>query len=146
MKIIDRIPQLNIVKQDLERGRCVQLEGCVLSQTEHMLSELAQDFAYTVLIARDEVNTSEILGSYAAYEKNVLLYPALDPLFHKADIQGSYLSEQRSRVIRRICEDIPCTIVTTLDAFHEELCPVSRVGEEVIVIRPGGYRRPAGTC
>ena len=137
MKIIDRIPQLNIVKQDLERGRCVQLEGCVLSQTEHMLSELAQDFAYTVLIARDEVNTSEILGSYAAYEKNVLLYPALDPLFHKADIQGSYLSEQRSRVIRRICEDIPCTIVTTLDAFHEELCPVSRVGEEVIVIRPG---------
>ena len=137
MEIINKLPQFHIVRQDLAAGRCVQIEGCVPSQTEHMLSELAQDFSYTVVIARDEVNASELMMNLSVFADEVLLYPALDPMFHKADIQGNYLSEQRSRVVRRICEGTPCIIVTILDAFYEELNTVAGIRQNMLSIRPG---------
>ncbi|MBQ9029936.1 MAG: transcription-repair coupling factor [Parasporobacterium sp.] len=135
MEIAQKLPQFHIMAEDLGEGRCIQLEGCVPSQTEELLTELKQGFEYLVIVARDEMNASEITGNIAVFDREVLLYPALDPMFHKADIQGSYLSEQRLEVIRKIREGQPCTIVTTMEAFQEGIATMEQIRRDTLTIR-----------
>ncbi|MCF0228528.1 MAG: transcription-repair coupling factor [Parasporobacterium sp.] len=106
-------------------------------QTEQLISELGRDFEFTVIIAEDEAKAAGMLNNYAAFDRNVRMYPARDPMFFKADIQGSYLSEQRTEVVRAVYEGTPTAIVTTLDAFYDEIASISGIKESLISIRTG---------
>ncbi len=134
---IERIPQFHIIRKDLQDGRCIQLEGCVPSQTEHLLSVLKPEFDYMVVICQDELKVSEFIGHYLAFDREAYVYPALDPVFSGADIQGSFLTQQRTEVLHRILDHQPCTIVTTLDAFREELRSMKELEQETLTIRIG---------
>ena len=74
MSIIDELPQFNILKKDLQDGKCILLSGCVPSQQEHLLSRLAQDFDFLVTVASDEQKASEIISNYSAFDRNVCYY------------------------------------------------------------------------
>ena len=137
MSFIQKLNQYNIIKKDLDESRCIQLEGCVPSQTEHFLSELGKNFEMLVLVAEDEPHAAEIVNQYAAFDKAVFYYPAKDPMFFKADIQGSYLSEQRINVVQKIYENQHCAIVTTLDAFYDRLTSFSQIKKDIITIHKG---------
>lgn len=136
-EISEVIPQLHIIQQDLKQGACVQIEGCVPSQTEHLLSVLKQNFEYMVVVCRDELHTSEFCSSYLPFDKEVCSYPAIDPVFAGADIRGSFLTQQRTEVLHRILNHQSCTIATTVDAFLEKLQSMEKIRRETIVIRRG---------
>ena len=134
---IKEIPQYNLIREDLQKKHCIQLEGCVPSQTQHLLSTLKPDYDYMVVVCMDELQSSEFFGNYLPFDREVLSYPALDPVFSKADIQGSFLMEQRMEVLRRLYENQSCTIVTTLDAFFEKLQNRHSIRTDAISIQTG---------
>ena len=132
---IKEIPQYHMMQEDLRNGRCIQLEGCVPSQTQHLLSTLKPEYDYMIVTCMDELQASEFSGGYLPFDPQVLTWPALDPVFSKADIQGSFLMEQRMEVLRKLYEGEPCTIVTTLDAFFEKLQSAQQIRQEIMRIR-----------
>ncbi len=137
-EFLANLPQYHILQRDLGESRCIQIEGCVPSQTEHLLSVLGREYDFTVIVAADEQDAAEIKGRMQAFDRETMTYPARDPVFFKADIQGSFLSQQRTEVVQRIFEDRRCSIVTTLDAFYDELSSISEIKENIITIKTGG--------
>ena len=119
------------------RTGTVFLDGCVPGQMEHLLFSLNAEFGSKVIVAADEQKAGEILNRYAAFDKTAAYYPAKDPLFAKADIRGSYLTEQRLEVVRRLYAGEEFTVVTTLDAFAETVQGFDSIRRELIVIRKG---------
>ena len=137
MKLINELPQFDILMKDLDEGRCVLLSGCAPSAREHILSSLADRFDFLVIAAPDEQKASEIISSYSAFDRNVCYYPALDPMFFKADIQGNYLKEQRIEAVRRIYEGSRCAVVTEIEAFCDILDAPERIAGTTITISQG---------
>ena len=77
----------------------------------------------------------EIYEDYHFYDKEVQMFPAKDLIFYQADIHGSQLVETRMKVIRRILEKKPTTIVTTFDALQTPLLPLEVFKEHTIRLR-----------
>lgn len=115
----------------------VLVSGCVPGQAEHLLSMLGDGFASKVIITYDEQKALQMLGHLSAFDKNCVYYPAKDPLFEKADIRGSYLSEQRLETIKRLYAKEALTVITTPDAFSEKLQSFAEVEKEIIGIKKG---------
>lgn len=137
MDIAKFLPQFHIIEQDIKEGRCIQIEGCVPSQTEELITELGNSFEFVVIVAEDETKAAGMLNNYAAFDRDIYVYPAKDPMFHKADIQGSYLTDQRIAVTRKIFEGKHCAIITTLDAFYDELSSMEQIEKSTITVRTG---------
>ncbi|MBR2696522.1 MAG: hypothetical protein IKE48_03350, partial [Parasporobacterium sp.] len=119
------------------KGGPVLVNGCVPSQMEHLLFHLGDGFGSKVIVTFDEQKALEILNNYTAFDKAAVYYPAKDPLFEKADIRGSYLSEQRLEVIKRLFAGERLTVITTLDAFAEQFQSFDEIRKELITIRQG---------
>ncbi len=115
----------------------VLVGGCVPSQMEHLIFHLGDDFGSKVILTYDEQKALEILNNYRAFDKAAVYYPAQDPMFEKADIRGSYLSEQRLEVVKRLFSGERLTVITTLDALAEELQSFEEIQKNLIVIRRG---------
>ncbi|MBR2696695.1 MAG: hypothetical protein IKE48_04250, partial [Parasporobacterium sp.] len=115
----------------------VLVDGCVPSQMEHLLFNLGDGFGSKVIVTFDEQKALEILNNYTAFDKAAVYYPAKDPLFEKADIRGSYLSEQRLEVVKRLFAGERLTVITTLDAFAEQFQSFDEIQKELITIRQG---------
>ena len=58
-------------------------------------------------------------------------------MFDQADIRGSYLSEQRLGVVKRLFLKERLTVITTIDVFAEEFQSFDEIREEMVVIRRG---------
>ncbi len=124
------------IKEALQSGMTF-LEGCVPSQMEHLLWGISDGFGCKVIITYDEQKALEILNNYTAFDKAAAYYPAKDPLFDQADIRGSYLSEQRLEVVKRLFSGEQLTVITTLDAFAEQFQSFDEIRKELITIRKG---------
>ncbi len=91
-----------------------------------------------LIIAQDEIRAREILANYMAFDKEAAYYPAVDPMFFKADISGSFITEQRIEVIKDLYNGRRFTIVTTPQAFEDRLVSKSKMQDEIILLRKGG--------
>ena len=127
---------LEQIKTALKEGTTL-LTGCVPSQTEHLLWGLGDGFGCKVIVTFDEQKALEILNNYTAFDKAAVYYPAKDPLFDQADIRGSYLSEQRLEVVKRLFSGEKLTVITTLDAFAEKFQSFDQIEQELITIKQG---------
>lgn len=108
----DQIRDLILKKQGI-----AALSGCVDSQKLHMIYGLSQGFGCKVIVTYNEIRAKEIYEEYKFYDRNVLLYPAKDLIFFQADIHGNRLITERVKVLRRLCEGKPFTMVTTFAAL-----------------------------
>ncbi len=95
----------------------VSLTGCVDSQKLHMVYGLSAGLRTKVIVTYSDVRAKEIYEEYKFYDRNVMLYPAKDLIFFQADIHGNQLIRERVRVLRRLAEEKPLTIVTTFAAL-----------------------------
>ncbi len=93
------------------------LTGCVDSQKLHMIYGLGDGFRIKVIVTYSDLKAKEILEEYKFYDRNVMLYPAKDLIFFQADIHGNQLVRERVKVLRRLMEKKPVTIVTTYAAL-----------------------------
>lgn len=126
----------NEIKDALGKGM-VRVTGCVPSQMEHMIWQLGDGFDAKVIITFDEPKAIDILSSYRGFDDKAVYYPAKDPVFDKADIRGTYLSEQRLEITKRLFDKEKLTVITTLDAFSEELSSFREISKDLIKIKTG---------
>lgn len=82
-----------------------------------MIYGLGDGFRIKTIVTYSDLKAREIFEEYKFYDRNVMLYPAKDLIFFQADIHGNQLVKERVRVLRRLMEKKPVTIVTTYAAL-----------------------------
>ena len=112
----------------------VALSGCVDSEKLHMVYGLSDGFRYKIIVTFDELKAKELYEDYQFYDRNAMIYPAKDLIFFQADIHGNQLIMQRMKVLRRLMEKRPVTIITTFDALMAPQVPLSVQQQNVISI------------
>lgn len=116
----------------------VSLSGCVDSQKMHMVYGLSDGFRNKVIVTYSDIRAKEIYEDYKLYDRNTVIYPAKDLIFYQADVHGNRLTMERMKVLRRILEGVPVTVVTTFSALMAHQTPVSALRGGVVSIRKGG--------
>lgn len=115
-------------------GASAALTGCVDSQKLHMAYGLSDGFRYKIIVTFSDLRAKDIYEDYKLYDKNVAVYPAKDLIFYQADIHGNQLVKERIKVLRRIMEGRPLTVVTTFDSLMAPQIPLSVMEQYVVAI------------
>jgi transcription-repair coupling factor (superfamily II helicase) len=113
----DKIKDYVTGKSKDRRDGITALTGCVDSQKLHMIYGLGEGLKYKIIVTYNDIKAREMLEEYKFYDRNVVLYPAKDLIFFQADIHGNQLTGERIRMLRRIMEGKPTTIITTYAAL-----------------------------
>ncbi|MBO5282360.1 MAG: transcription-repair coupling factor, partial [Lachnospiraceae bacterium] len=115
---LQELAEYGQAREDIRRGKTpVALSGCVDSQKLHMIYGLSEGIRYKVIVTYSDLKARELYEEYRFYDRNTLLYPAKDLIFFQADIHGNQLTRERVRVLRRIAEGKPLTLITTFAAL-----------------------------
>lgn len=107
------------IKKNLDRRSPIAISGCIDSQKPNLLDALGGSFDVRFLVTYSDRKAKEFVEDVKLYDPAVLYYPARDLIFYQADIHGNELIRERVRILRRILENRPTTIVTTYDALME---------------------------
>ncbi len=97
----------------------VHIAGCIESQKCHLISGLAKEDGWTVLVASNEMKARELIADYRLFDKEILFYPAKDVIFYSADIHGSALGLERLKTIKALLNRQSGTVVTSMAAGME---------------------------
>lgn len=119
-------------------GQTVCLNGCVDSQKMHMVYGISDGFKNKVIVTFSDIRAKEIYEDYKFYDRNTVLYPAKDLIFYQADVHGNRLTIERMKVLRRILEGAPMTVVTTFDSLMAYQPPVEVLKRGIVRIQKGG--------
>ena len=125
---------LQIDKKLKTNAGVIQVTGCIDSQKSHMVYSLGNGFDKKIIATFSEVKAKEIFDDYRFFDKNVLLYPTKDVIFFQSDIHGNLITRQRMNVIKTIIENEKCTIITTIDAFMDNLININYIKSQIIEV------------
>lgn len=121
----------------LRRKTPVAVTGCTDSQKCHFVHALGENYKVRLIITYNDLKAKEICEDYRLYDTEVLFYPAKDVIFFSADIHGNTLIRERMRVIKRLVEEKPVTIVTSIDGGIDHVLPLSYMKEQCISLAEG---------
>lgn len=110
----------------------VQLIGCMDTQESHMIYGTGRDKRIRLVITHNEVRAKELVEDLKLYDHDVMYYPAKDFIFYSADVHGQAIVKERLKVIKRLLEKEPLTVVTTLDGGMDYCLPFERYQENQI--------------
>ena len=116
----------------------IQITGCIDSQKCHIMSGLGEGYPWKLIITYNDLKAKEIYEDYKLYDKNVYLYPAKDIIFYSADIHGNAIVRDRLKILKRLIEKEPVTIITTLDGGMDKILPLSFLEERLVTVEEGG--------
>lgn len=132
---LKELKEFNDIKDSLKLNSTpVQITGCIDSQKCHLISGLGEGYPFKLIITYSDIKAKEIYEDYKLYDKNVFYYPAKDIIFYSADIHGNALVKERLNILKRLIENEPATIVTTLDGGMDRILPLSYLKKRVITI------------
>ena len=115
---LQELAEYGNIREAIRKGAGITaLSGCVDSQKLHMIYGLGDGFRIKVIVTYSDLKAKEIFEEYKFYDRNVMLYPAKDLIFFQADIHGNQLVKERVKVLRRLMEKKPVTMVTTFAAL-----------------------------
>lgn len=120
-----------------EGGGFVSVSGCVDAQKWHMAYGLGDGYKYKIIATFSEQHVRDIYKQFRAYDRNTYVYPAKDLIFYQADIHGNQQTKERIRVLKRLLQKRPITIVTTFDALMAPQVPLSVYEESIISLKKG---------
>lgn len=112
----------------------LQATGCIDSQKCHLMNSLGQGYKYRVIVTYNDLKAKEIYEDYKLYDNDVFLYPAKDIIFYSADIHGNAIVRERLKIVRRLMENRPTTIIMTLDGGMDKLVPYKFLENRVLHI------------
>lgn len=115
----------------------VALSGCVDSQKMHMVYGVSDGFRNKIIVTFSDIRAREIYEDYKFYDRNTVIYPAKDLIFYQADIHGNRLTMERMKVLRRVLEGAPVTVVTTFDSLMAYQVPLAVFKESVVRLQKG---------
>lgn len=135
---LKELKEFNEVRENLVlKNTPLQIIGCIDSQKCHMMHGLSEDYNYKVIITYSEIKAKEIYEDYQMYDKNVYLYPAKDIMFYSADIHGNAIVRERLKVIKRLIEQEPTTIVMTIDGGMDQILPLELIKSRILAFKEG---------
>lgn len=141
LKELEEFEQLNISKGKGDFP--IQLVGCMDTQKSHMIAGVGREHRFRLVIAPNEVRAKELVEDLRLYQPTgdgnpeVMYYPAKDFIFYSADVHGQAIVKERLRVIKRVMEGKPATIVTTLDGGMDYCLPFSMYKDHSIALKTG---------
>lgn len=139
MEPLNELKEFNEIKENIIRYNIpIQVTGCIDSQKCHVIHGLGSSYRYRIIVTYNELKAKEIYEDYKLYDKNVFLYPAKDVIFYSIDIHGNAIIRDRLKVIKRILEKEPTTIITTIDGGMDYLLPLSFISNKVIHLEEAG--------
>ena len=118
-------------------GGAVSVAGCVDAQKWHTAYGLGDGYKFKIIATFSELHAREAYEQFRAFDRNTLLYPAKDLIFYQADIHGNQQTKERIRVLKRLLQKKPITIVTTFDALMAPQVSLSVYEESVISLKKG---------
>ena len=115
---LQELAEFSEIKEAIRKQRGpVSVSGCVDSQKLHMIYGLSDGLKCKVIVTYSDLRARELYEEYLFYDRNAMLYPAKDLIFFQADIHGNQLTRERVRLLKRLSEGKPVTIVTTFAAL-----------------------------
>ncbi|MCI5943854.1 MAG: transcription-repair coupling factor [Eubacterium sp.] len=125
-----RMEEFQNIKKDMENGRYpIVVSGCVEPQKAHLAANLGKDFACRLILTWKEEKAAQIYEDFSFFDPDTVLYPAKDILFYSADIHSNHTVKRRMKVLRRLLEGEPVTIVTSFDVLMEKMMPADSFRE-----------------
>ncbi len=126
------------LKLAMEKGDTpVHVVGAIDAQRCHFLYGLSEGWDFRLIVTHNEIRAKEIVEDYRMYDRNVMYYPAKDLIFYSADVHGQAIVKERLKVIKKIAENEPVTIVTTVDAGMDYCIPLSSYEQNKITLSVG---------
>lgn len=136
---LKELKEFNDIKTNLTlKNTPIQVTGCIDSQKCHLISGLSEGFPWKLIITYSDIKAKEIYEDYKLYDKNVYLYPAKDIIFYSADIHGNAIVKDRLKILKRLIEQEPVTVITTLDGGMDKILPLEFLKKNVITVKEAG--------
>ncbi len=136
---LKELKEFNDIKDNLKlKNTPVQVTGCIDSQKCHLISGLSEGYLWKLIITYNDMKAKEIYEDYKLYDKNVCLYPAKDIIFYSADIHGNAIVRDRLKILKRLIEKEPVTVITTLDGGMDKILPLDFIKNRVITVKEAG--------
>lgn len=133
-----QLEEVLLTEADIKAGRLpLLIDGCIDAGKGHMIYTLAGNYPYKVIVAGNEIRAKELFEDLKFYDRNVKLYPPKDVIFYSADIHGNYIVKQRLEVIRKLLDNEPVTIVTTIDALMDSVLDLELIRKNKLVLETG---------
>lgn len=116
----------------------VQITGCIDSQKCHLIAGLSEGIPWKLIITYNDIKAKEIYEDYKLYDRNVYIYPAKDIIFYSADIHGNAIVRDRLKILKKLIDKEPITVITTLDGGMDKILPLDFLNQRVIKLEEGG--------
>lgn len=97
--------------------------GCVDSQKGHFVANLGESAACRLVVTWKEEKAREIYEDLSFFDRHALHYPSKDILFYSADVHSNHTVAQRMKVLKKLMEGQPLTIVLCFDVLMEKMMP-----------------------
>lgn len=135
LRELEEFTQLKIA---VEKGNTpVNVIGGIDTQKCHFIYGLSETKDFRLIVTHNEIRAKEIVEDYRMYDRNVMYYPAKDLIFYSADVHGQAIVKERLKVIKKIAENEPVTIITTIDAGMDYCLPFEKYIKNKITISQG---------
>ena len=123
-------------KKEIEEGQTpIQLTGCIDSQKCHVMYALAEEYPFRLIVTYNELKAKEMYEDFKLFDRDVMLYPAKDVIFYNADIHGHAIVQQRLKVIKRLIERQPVTVIVSLEAGMDKILAPELIAQNICYIR-----------
>lgn len=117
----------------------VQVTGCIDSQKCHLMFAASQNVKKRLIITYNDLRAKEIYEDAKLYDREVYFYPAKDIIFFSADIRGNAIVRERVKILQKLLEDAPITVIATIDGGMDKVLPLSCLREACIHIKNGDF-------
>ncbi|MDF2610921.1 MAG: transcription-repair coupling factor [Lachnospiraceae bacterium] len=136
---LKELREFNDIQDNLKlKNTPVQITGCIDSQKCHLISGLGEGYPWKLIITYNDIKAKEIYEDFKLYDNNVYLYPAKDIIFYSADIHGNAIVRERLKILRKLIEREPITVITTLDGGMDKILPLDFIKNRVLTIEEAG--------
>lgn len=130
---LKELNEFNGIKDNLDlKNTPIQATGCIDSQKCHLAYGIGGPFRYKIIVTYNDLKAKEIYEDYKLYDKEVFLYPAKDVIFYSADIHGNAIVTERLKILKRLIEKKPTTIITTIDGGMDYILPLNFLEKSII--------------
>lgn len=130
---LSELKEYNKVRELLKNGvQPVHVTGAIDSQKGHFIYALGSKYPVKIILTYSELKAKEIYEDYRLFDKEVYLYPSKDVIFYSADIHGNAIVQQRLRIIKKMIEEKPITIIMTIDGGMDRVLPLDIIASKVM--------------
>lgn len=132
------LKEFNEIKDSIKlKNTPIQITGCIDSQKCHLIYGLGEEYSQKLIVTYNDLKAKEICEDYKLYDKNVYFYPSKDIIFYSADIHGNAIVRERLKILKRLLNKEPITVVTTVDGGMDRILPLEFLRKNIITLKEG---------